>query len=456
MNKDILLVEPCDNDARPIIDVLQQQGFLVRHVRTGRAALLEPTAAISLVSSNLPDMSVREWVVCQQRKANAGVAIAIVEQDQGVLAAESMKAGATDYLLRPFEAMQLINLLNRVEAMEKPMANIVAESWRSKQVLQLAHRAACTSASVLISGESGTGKEVLAHYVHDQSPRASQPFIAVNCAAIPESMLEAVLFGHVKGAFTGASGSQSGKFEEANGGTILLDEIGEMSPAVQAKLLRVLQEREVERVGSHKSIKLDIRVIAATNKDLRSEVQKGQFREDLYYRLDVLPLYWPPLRERQEDILPISQFFINKYKEKAACHLSEDAQQALCQYHWPGNIRELENVIQRALVMRHGDFITAQDLMLPIELAVSPHSLSAPSLSNTETSTHRAASASFGHVEVKKQAEFQFILEQLRQFGGNRTKTANAMGVSTRALRYKLAAMREQGIDLQSALGSAA
>ncbi|MCG6508029.1 sigma-54 factor interaction domain-containing protein, partial [Vibrio parahaemolyticus] len=167
------------------------------------------------------------------------------------------------------------------------MANIVAESWRSKQVLQLAHRAACTSASVLITGESGTGKEVLARYVHQQSNRADGPFVAVNCAAIPESMLEAVLFGHVKGAFTGALASQSGKFEEANGGTILLDEIGEMSPAVQAKLLRVLQEREVERVGSHKAIQLDIRVIAATNKDLREEVQKGQFREDLYYRLDV-------------------------------------------------------------------------------------------------------------------------------------------------------------------------
>ncbi len=180
--------------------------------------------------------------------------------------------------------------------------------------------------------------------------------------------MEAVLFGHVKGAFTGATNSQSGKFEEANGGTILLDEIGEMSPAVQAKLLRVLQEREVERVGSHKAIQLDIRVIAATNKDLREEVQKGTFREDLYYRLDVLPLHWPPLRERKEDILPISQFFIGKYQDGSRCHLSQDAIAALSQYHWPGNIRELENVIQRALVMRHGDYITAHDLMLPIEL----------------------------------------------------------------------------------------
>lgn len=439
---EILLVEPSESLAFPVIDVLQDAGYTVRHARTGRSALLGDPASITLVSSNLPDMGIREWVACHQKQHNGGMAIAIVNQDEGILAAETMKAGATDYLLRPFEAKQLINLLRRVEVLGKPLANIVAESWRSKQVLQLAHRAACTSASVLITGESGTGKEVLAHYVHQHSPRCDGPFVAVNCAAIPESMLEAVLFGHVKGAFTGALQSQSGKFEEANGGTILLDEIAEMSPAVQAKLLRVLQEREVERVGSHKSVKLDIRVIAATNKDLREEVQKGSFREDLFYRLDVLPLHWPPLRERREDILPISHFFIEKYQDSSQCRLSDDAICALSQYHWPGNIRELENVIQRALVMRHGDFITAQDLMLPVELENTPMSA---------MPTER-----FNHVEAKRHAEFQFILDKLRQFGGNRTKTADALGVTTRALRYKLQAMREQGIDLQSALGSAA
>lgn len=438
----ILLVEPKDELAQPVIRVLEESGYQITHSRTGRSALLEQTADITLVSSNLPDMCVRDFVSCHQKKPGDGVVIAIVEQEQGILAAETMKAGATDYLLRPFEKSQLVNLLSRVEAIGKPMTDIVAESWRSKQVLQLAHRAACTNASVLITGESGTGKEVLARYVHQQSSRADGPFVAVNCAAIPESMLEAVLFGHVKGAFTGASNSQSGKFEEANGGTILLDEIGEMSPAVQAKLLRVLQEREVERVGSHKAIQLDIRVVAATNKDLREEVKQGTFREDLYYRLDVLPLHWPPLRERQEDILPISQFFINKYHESGQCHLSKDAMAALSHYHWPGNIRELENVIQRALVMRHGDYITAQDLMLPTEL-LKP--VIEPMPSN-----------SMGHVEAKKQAEYQYILDKLRHFGGNRTKTANALGVTTRALRYKLAAMREQGIDLQSVLGSAA
>lgn len=438
----ILLVEPKEELAQPVSRVLEESGYEVTISRTGRTALLEQTADITLVSSNLPDMCVRDFVTCHQKKPNNGVVITIVEQEQGILAAETMRSGATDYLLRPFEKQQLVSLLTRVEAIGKPKSNIVAESWRSKQVLQLAHRAACTNASVLITGESGTGKEVLARYVHEQSSRANGPFIAVNCAAIPESMLEAVLFGHVKGAFTGATNSQSGKFEEAHNGTILLDEIGEMSPAVQAKLLRVLQEREVERVGSHKSIQLDIRVIAATNKDLREEVKKNTFREDLYYRLDVLPLHWPPLRERKEDILPISQFFINKYQDASQCYLSQDAMLALSQYHWPGNIRELENVIQRALVMRHGDYVTAHDLMLPVEL-IAP----------IDTSPSGQA---MGHVEAKKQAEYQFILDKLRQFGGNRTKTANALGVTTRALRYKLAAMREQGIDLQSALGSAA
>lgn len=240
----ILLVEPRDEFAQPVIRVLEEAGYHVTHSRTGRSALLEGSASITLVSSNLPDMCVREFVSCHQKTSSNGVAIAIVEQEQGILAAETMKAGATDYLLRPFENSQLLNLLRRVEVIGKPMANIVAESWRSKQVLQLAHRAACTNASVLVTGESGTGKEVLARYVHEHSPRSNGPFIAVNCAAIPESMLEAVLFGHMKGAFTGATHSQSGKFEEANNGTILLDEIGEMSPAVHKQSFCVYFRKE--------------------------------------------------------------------------------------------------------------------------------------------------------------------------------------------------------------------
>ncbi len=439
---DILLVEPREEVARYFIDVLHQAGYEVNHQHKGRSALLEKKHAITLVSSSVPDMRVNDWITLHKKRADVGIIIGIVNQNETHIAADSMQAGATDYLVYPFDPKQLLGMLDRVKALDKPLADIVASSWRSKQVLQLAHRAACTSASVLITGESGTGKEVLARYVHEQSSRKDKTFVAVNCAAIPESILESVFFGHVKGAFTGAVQSQSGKFEEANGGTILLDEIGEMSPALQAKLLRVLQEREVERVGSHKSIQLDIRIIAATNKDLRHEVQKGTFREDLYYRLDVFPLHWPPLRERAEDILPLSQFFIKKYKETRHCHLAPDAIAALTCYQWPGNIRELENIIQRALVMRHGDYITAEDLMLPISME------SSRPLVNTKVN---------GHVEAKKVAEFQFVMDTLRQFDGNRTKTAEALGVTTRALRYKLAAMRDQGIDLNAVVpGSAA
>lgn len=442
-SRTVHLIEPDSIVARQVTQCLETYGYTVTHYERCLSVPVETMKGMVLISCTAQDSSIVEWIRLHHKTAGgkSRTMIAVVDQEQGLLAADAMKAGATDYLLRPFDAKQLLGLLERVEALQKPLTDMVAESWRSKQVLQLAHRAAGTNATVLISGESGTGKEVLAQYVHQHSNRKQAPFIAVNCAAIPESMLEAVLFGHVKGAFTGAVQSQSGKFEEANGGTILLDEVAEMSPAVQAKLLRVLQEREVERVGSHKSIQLDIRVIAATNRDLRLAVKEGTFREDLYYRLDVLPLHWPPLRERPEDILPLSEFFIRRYQEQSSCCLSSDAKFALSQYHWPGNIRELENVIQRALVMRHGEFITAQDLMLPVSFQASDIAIS---------------QLESGHVEAKKKAEFKYIIDVLRQFGGNRTKTADALGVTTRALRYKIAAMREQGIDLQAVLDSAA
>lgn len=442
-SRTVHLIEPDSIVARQVTQCLETYGYTVTHYERCLSVPVETMKGMVLISCTAQDSSIVEWIRLHHKTAGgkSRTMIAVVDQEQGLLAADAMKAGATDYLLRPFDAKQLLGLLERVEALQKPLTDMVAESWRSKQVLQLAHRAAGTNATVLISGESGTGKEVLAQYVHQHSNRKQAPFIAVNCAAIPESMLEAVLFGHVKGAFTGAVQSQSGKFEEANGGTILLDEVAEMSPAVQAKLLRVLQEREVERVGSHKSIQLDIRVIAATNRDLRLAVKEGTFREDLYYRLDVLPLHWPPLRERPEDILPLSEFFIRRYQEQSSCCLSSDAKLALSQYHWPGNIRELENVIQRALVMRHGEFITAQDLMLPVSFQASDIAIS---------------QLESGHVEAKKKAEFKYIIDVLRQFGGNRTKTADALGATTRALRYKIAAMREQGIDLQAVLDSAA
>ncbi|MCK6263370.1 sigma-54 dependent transcriptional regulator [Vibrio sp. ZSDE26] len=431
--------------------MLSESGYRCRGVSTAFDALIHLNASpesVLMVSSELPDMSLIEVVEKSKHLNPHSALIAIVDYQQHDLASEAMRAGASDYLLTPYQPMQLMDLLQRVTTVRSSSTDLIASSWRSQQVLQLAHRAAKTDATVLITGESGTGKEVLAQYVHQHSQRSEGPFVAINCAAIPETMLEAVLFGHVKGAFTGATAAQAGKFEEANGGTLLLDEIGEIPLAVQAKLLRVLQEREVERLGSHKSIALDVRIIAATNVNLQEAVSQRLFRQDLYYRLDVLPLQWPPLRERKEDVLPLAKHFIAKYNQGCTetCRLSAEAENSLLAYDWVGNIRELENTIQRALVMRHSTWITSQDLMLPT--CDSTNSITLTSTSNSQQS-HQACYQS-GLKDSKKQAENQFILDTLAKFNGRRNLTAEALGITTRALRYKIAAMREQGINVDA------
>ncbi|GIU18386.1 sigma-54-dependent Fis family transcriptional regulator [Shewanella sp. c952] len=364
--------------------------------------------------------------------------VALLNPEQTELASIAMQSGIQDYLLLPIDDEQLSSLLHRLRRMELPENDLVSVASESRQLLMLAHRAAVTEATVLLTGESGTGKEPIARYIHRHSNRAKQPFIAINCAAIPESILESLLFGHVKGAFTGAMSDQPGKFEMANGGTLLLDEIGEMPLLLQAKLLRVLQEREVERLGGHKSITLDIRVIAATNKDLRSAVQNGQFREDLFYRLDVLPLKILPLRERREDILPLAEHFLQKYKMLAGeqtCYFSEQARSLLLSHNWPGNVRELENTIQRALVMRRGQALQAAELGL-VDQDSQPY----------------AEQSEQGLKASKRRAEFQYIIDTLRQHNGHRNQTAAALGMTTRALRYKLVQMREEGIDIDQIL----
>ncbi|WP_394202829.1 sigma-54 interaction domain-containing protein [Shewanella waksmanii] len=365
--------------------------------------------------------------------------IAVLKPEQTDIATTAMQQGVQDYLLHPIDEAQLQSLFRRLRRLEQPDSELVVASATSRQLLMLAHRAASTEASVLLTGESGTGKEPVARYIHRHSSRANQPFIAVNCAAIPESILESILFGHVKGAFTGASSDQAGKFEQANGGTILLDEIGEMPTLLQAKLLRVLQEREVERVGGHQSIALDIRVIAATNRDLREAVKQGEFREDLFYRLDVLPLKIAPLRDRREDILPLAEHFLTRYQPIQAdnCYLSEPAKQLLMTHDWPGNVRELENTIQRALIMRRGLALQAAELGIASE---SHHCMVAGN--NSES----------GLKASKKQAEFQYIIDTLKRFSGHRSQSAASLGMTTRALRYKLAQMREQGIDIDKVL----
>lgn len=387
--------------------------------------------AVIFADNNLQGIELNDLVALLSRRLPKAHIVSLVTKEQSHLASSSLQNGAIDYLLKPFMASQLKTTLRNASAMLRGLTDIVAVSYASRQILQLANRVAQTDASVLILGESGTGKEKLAQFIHVASDRALKPFVAVNCAAIPETMLEAMLFGYNKGAFTGAVSQQLGKFEAANGGTLLLDEVSELPLNLQAKLLRVLQERELERLGSNQKIKLDIRVIAASNKDLRSQVQQGTFREDLFYRLDVLPLSWPALRERREDILPLTDFFINKYA-KGQYTLSKAAADLLVQYNWPGNVRELENTVQRALVLARCSEIQPQDLNLPICHLPATHFCADLLKQN------------------KKQAEFDYILDLLNKHNGHRTKTAEALGMSTRALRYKLAAMREHGLDLDA------
>ena len=353
----------------------------------------------------------------------------------------------------------------------------MAEDPVSQRMFQLARKVAAGDSTVMISGESGTGKEVLARYIHQHSPRANAPFIAINCAAIPENMLEAILFGHEKGAFTGAHASSPGKFEQANGGTILLDEISEMDPGLQSKLLRVLQEREVERVGGRKTIQLDVRVLATTNRDLAEYVREGQFREDLYYRLSVFPMQWQPLRERPRDIMPLARHLLKQHCRKMKLNgisFGRDAEQALSAHPWPGNVRELDNAIQRALVLLQGQTIVADDLCLdmgitglaprnPAPEAVRPVLASVQSSPVEGAAADAESAAMLADAEADsgslgqeiKQREFRIIIDALRRERGRRNRAAEQLGISPRTLRYKLAQMRDYGIDLESELAMA-
>lgn len=349
------------------------------------------------------------------------------------------------------EPGQLV-LLNAIEALRRLPARAleadapVACEPSSVQLLALAARIARSEATVLICGESGTGKEVLARYIHQQSARAAQPFVAINCAAIPESMLEGMLFGHEKGAFTGALSSQPGKFEQANGGTLLLDEISEMSPALQAKLLRVLQEREVERIGGRRPVSLDLRVLATSNRDLQTEVAAGRFREDLYYRLAVFVLQWQPLRQRPGDILPLAAQLLQRHVRRlgqAEVPLSAAAREALLRHDWPGNVRELDNALQRAAVLQQGGEVQVADLCLqglPVVDAVA-----CAAVPVAEAGLPRSLPADVPLGDGVRQREFELIAQVMRELDGRRAEVARRLDISPRTLRYKLAQMREAG-----------
>jgi two-component system response regulator FlrC len=323
---------------------------------------------------------------------------------------------------------------------------LVACAPISRRLAELARRVATSDCTVLIVGESGTGKEVLARYIHRNSTRAGRPFVAVNCAAIPETMLEAMLFGYEKGAFTGAQATHPGKFEQAQGGTLLLDEVTEMPLGLQAKLLRILQEREVERLGGRASIALDVRVLATTNRRLREEVSAGRFREDLYYRLNVFPLAMAPLSMRRDDVLPLAMQLLSarcKPGERIPA-LSADAAHLLLTYNWPGNVRELDNLLQRALILVNGPVIEPEHIQF--ELLNEP--LRSSALAPAEPASASACPQSLA--SSLHATEKDLILEALRT-GSGRREVAERLGISPRTLRHKLARLREAGIDVPAA-----
>lgn len=407
-------------------------------------ALENQTYDLVISEENMTPISGRDILQTIQTKTPDLPVILFTEFGTVERAVQAMREGAVDYLVKPIDTDFLLELVDRYAPNRNDVTrsndDMVARDPFSLELLQIARKVAAKEVSVLISGESGTGKEVVARYIHTHSPRVDHPFVAINCAAIPENMLEAVLFGHEKGSFTGAVQANPGKFELAQGGTLLLDEISEMDVGLQAKLLRVLQEKEVERLGSQTTTSLDVRVLATTNKNLSEEVKNGAFREDLYYRLNVFPLRLTPLRERPGDIIPLAEQLTKRHTPigQRVPAFTPSAIALLESNPWPGNVRELSNVIQRALVLCDGFLIQEKDLHVEIGIhhpTVSPHHTEVETGLNRDLKTH----------------EYDLILRALQAGRGSRKYAAEQLGISPRTLRYKLAKMRDQGLAIPAA-----
>ncbi|MBL4615197.1 MAG: sigma-54-dependent Fis family transcriptional regulator [Magnetovibrio sp.] len=361
-------------------------------------------------------------------------------------AVRAIKAGAKEYIPLPPDA-ELIGAV--LTAVAEENTDFIFTDARMKEVIKLADQVAPSNASILITGPSGTGKEMMARYLHMKSKRREGPFIAVNCAAIPENLLESELFGHEKGAFTGAIARRIGKFDEANAGTILLDEITEMEPRMQAKLLRVIQEREIDRVGSNKPVKIDVRILATSNRNIEEHVASGGFREDLYFRLNVMNLAIPPLKERPDDVIALARHFAVKYAEAngmPARPLSEETQTKLLGYSWPGNVRELENAIHRAILLSTGDVIGPEAILL------SDSPLAPGSAAAANTATGSDAQNMVG--KTVSEVERELIINTLGHCLGNRTHAANILGISIRTLRNKLKQYNQDGFNVPSVGGA--
>ncbi|AVJ56619.1 sigma-54-dependent Fis family transcriptional regulator [Idiomarina sp. OT37-5b] len=453
----ILIVEDDAALREAIIDTLELADYCCLEADSGEAALVMlKQQPVDLIISDV-QMPGIDGLQLLRSLNNQGIDVPVIvmtafaKVDDAVIA---MREGAIDYLSKPFSTETLLKLVQRqLPLTEQDQCSVVAEDPSSQALLEMAKKVAATDATVMITGPSGTGKEVLARYVHEQSNRKEQPFVAINCAAIPENMLESLLFGYEKGAFTGATQATPGKFELAQGGTILLDEITEMDINLQAKLLRVLQERQVERLGARKSIQLDVRVIATSNRDLKQAVAEGRFREDLLYRLNVFPLQWRALAERRKDIVPIAEALLVRHRQrlgiKQQVRFGSAAKQALEHYAWPGNIRELENVIQRALVLQNDGEIKPQDLMLELDLdSVFPEQIADSADSNPSELPSNTETVADGLGESMFHQEYKIIKQALQRHQGKRKPVAEELGISPRTLRYKLAKIRENGLPI--------
>ena len=445
-----------DNEARMrrvLQMMLEGSDYEVDLAEGGEKALARlKDSAFSLVITDMKMPGMSGLALLKEiKKVDEGIPV-IVMTAYGTIptAIEAMKAGAHDYVLKPFDMEEMKAVVEKALEREKLLRqsqylreeleakyqfdNIVGESSQMKEVFRLINQVAPTKSTVLILGESGTGKELIARAIHHSSPRANQPFVVVNCAALPENLLESELFGHVKGAFTGAHRDRQGRFALADGGTIFLDEIGAMSPGLQAKFLRVLQEKEFEPVGGSRSIKVDVRIIAATNQDLKRAVEERNFREDLYYRLNVVPVHLPPLRERKEDIPPLAHHFLRRYSQeltKDVREISPKALELMLQYDWPGNIRELENAVERAIVLSKGNTLSAETL--PLVPASREAEVSDENISYQEAK--KAVLESF---------ERRFFTRILKEAGGNVSQAARQVQIDRKNLYQK---MKELGIN---------
>ncbi len=447
----ILVVEDDHSLSEALSDTLELEGYAVCTAADGEAALsLLERRTVDLLVTDLQMRPMDGLSLLRRVKAHRVELPVLMMTAFGTIetAVEAMRAGAADYLIKPFEAEELVDTVQRFVAPEQSGGGeqMIAEDLQTRSLAELARRVAASPVTVMITGPSGTGKEVLARYIHRNSANAGGPFVAINCAAIPENMLEAVLFGYEKGAFTGAYRASPGKFEQAQGGTLLLDEISEMPLGLQAKLLRVLQEREVERVGGQRLIPLDVRVLATSNRNLREEVAAGRFREDLFYRLNVFPMRLPPLRERPRDIVPLAESFLRHLSQGGPVPLlDESAVIRLHGHSWPGNVRELENVMQRAMILRQGDSLNAGDLVFEEGEGVSALS---------ELPLVAPVDAAPKLNDGLRNSEYRLIIEALRAGNGSRSKAAERLGISPRTLRYKLARMRDEGIDFDRCIGA--